>query len=103
MPIYTFKDTQSGETWDELCSWDDRCSYLEENSHITTIIDGAPSLVSSQYTSGLKNDEGWQENLSRIAEAHPTSDLADRYGSKSVKAAGTRNAVKRWRDQTGRT
>jgi hypothetical protein len=102
MPIYTFKNTQTGDVWDELCSWNDRCSYLQENPHVTTIIDGAPGLVSSQYSSGPKNDEGWHENLSRIAEAHPTSDLANRYGSKSIKAAGTRNAVKRWRDQTGK-
>ena len=46
MPIYTFKNTQSGDVWDELCSWDDRCSYLQENPHITTIIDKAPGLVS---------------------------------------------------------
>ena len=33
----------------------------------------------------IKNDAGWKENLSRIAEAHPRSNLADRYGKKSVK------------------
>ena len=103
MPIYTFKDNSTGEIWDEIISISDREAFLAENPHITTIITKAPGLVSSQYTSGLKNDSGWHENLARIAEAHPTSELADKHGSKSIKAAGSRNAVKRWREQTGKT
>jgi len=98
MPTYTFKDNNTGEIWDEICTYSDREAFLAENPHIVTIIDKAPSIVSTQYTSGPKNDQGWNENLARIAEAHPTSDLADRYGSKSIKAAGTRNAVKKWRE-----
>lgn len=103
MPTYTFKDNNTGEIWDELCSYSDREAFLAENPHIQAIIDGAPVLVSSRYSSGPKTDEGFKENLARIAEAHPTSPLADRYGSKSIRAAGSRNAVKRWREQTGKT
>ena len=45
--------------------------------------------------SGLthKNDQGWKENMSRIAEAHPTSPLADRYGKKSIKQIKTQQAL----------
>lgn len=103
MPTYTFKNNNTGEIWDEICSYSDRQAFLAENPHIQAIIDTPPSLVSTRYSSGLKNDEGWNENLSRIAEAHPTSALADQYGSKSTRASGTRNAVKKWREQTGRT
>ncbi len=100
MPTYTFKDTATEEIWDEICSYSERVAFLAENPHITTIITSAPTLVSTRYTSGPKNDSGWNENLARIAEAHPASALADRYGSKSIAAAGTRNAVKKWREQT---
>ena len=103
MPTYTFKNNTTGEVWDELCTYSDREAFLAENPQFTTIITKAPGLVGSKYTSGIHNDDGWNENLSRIAEAHPTSNLADRYGSKSMKAAGSRDAIKRWREQTGRT
>ena len=103
MPTYTFKDTQTNETWEEVCSWDDRCAFLKDNPHIKTIITKAPSLVGSKYTSGIKNDDGWAENLSRIAEAHPGSALASQHGSKDSKTVKTRQAVDKWRKQTGKT
>lgn len=99
MPIYTFKDTSTGEIWEELCSLSDREAYLAANPHVTTLITKAPGLVSSQYTSGIRNDDGWNENLARIAEAHPTSEIASRYGSKSITAAGTRSAIQKWKDK----
>ena len=33
--------------------------------------------------------------MSRIAEAHPTSPLADRYGKKSIKQIRTQQALKK--------
>ena len=103
MPRYTFQDTQTGDTWEEICSWDDRCAFLDENPHVKTLITGAPMLVGSRYTSGIKNDDGWKENLSRIAEAHPGSALASQHGPKDSKTVKTRQAVERWRKQTGKT
>ncbi len=93
MPTYTFQDKQTKETWDEICSWDTRCKFLQDNPHLTTIITKAPAMVGSRYTSGIKNDEGWKENLSRIAEAHPQSALAERYGKKDIKKIKTQQAL----------
>lgn len=101
MPRYTFQDTLTGETWDELCSWDERVAFLEAHPHITTLITGAPALVGSRYTSGIKTDDGWKENLSRIAEAHPGSAIAAQYGNKDSKSVKTREIVDKWRKQTG--
>ena len=101
MPIYTFQDTETGEVWDENCSWNDRCAFLEAHPHITTLITSAPSLVRGKYTSGIKNDDGWNENLSRIAEAHPGTPLAERYGRKDTKTVKTRQAVNKWKKHTG--
>ena len=103
MPTYTFQDKQTGETWDEICSWDDRCAYLNEHPNTTTIITKAPTFVASRYVSGIKNDNGWNENLSRIAEAHPGSALAGKYGAKDSTTVKTRRAVEKWRKQTGKT
>ena len=43
----------------------------------------------------IKNDDGWKENLSRIAEAHPRSSLADRYGKKTIKQSKTDAVLKK--------
>jgi len=43
----------------------------------------------------MKNDGGWKDNLSRIAEKHPTSALAERYGKRSAKEIATRNVVQK--------
>ena len=42
-----------------------------------------------------KTDSGWKENLSRIAEAHPRSALAKRYGKKSIKQIKTEQVIKK--------
>jgi len=101
MPTYTFHNKDTDEVWDELCSISERSAFLEANPHIETLIMEAPALVASKYTSGPKNDDGWNENLARIAEAHPNSNLADRYGSKSIKQSKNRDIIKKWRAQTG--
>jgi hypothetical protein len=43
----------------------------------------------------MKNDQGWQENLQRIAEAHPTSNLGQRYGKRSIKDVKTAEVIKK--------
>ena len=58
-----------------------------------------PSLFSISAGDGvgdrIKNDGGWKENLSRIAEAHPNTPLADRYGKKTTKEIKTRQVLKK--------
>ena len=43
----------------------------------------------------VKNDNGWKEHMSRIAEANPGSSVADRYGKESTKSAKTRQVLKK--------
>ena len=43
----------------------------------------------------IKNDSGWKENLSRIAEAHPNTPLGDKYNKKSTKELKTRQVLKK--------
>ena len=53
----------------------------------TEIQDIQPSNLREAKTQ--KTDSGWKENLSRIAEAHPKSALAERYGKKTIKQSKT--------------
>ena len=91
MPSYSFKNNETGEEWEEFFSISGREEFLEQNPHITQL----PSMVSIvSDTGGIKNDNGWGDNMQRIAEAHPGSPLARRYGKKSTKEINTRNVLK---------
>jgi hypothetical protein len=101
MPTYLFRDTNTGEIHERLMSMSAREDYLQENPHMVTIIQ-APMLVSGVSTSNAKQNkvpDGFKEVLSKVAEAHPTSTFADRYGKKSIKDVKTRQIVKKHVDK----
>ena len=93
MPSYSFKDTKTGEEWEELLTISEREKFLEQNPHVQQL----PSMVSIVGGHGdrIKNDGGWKENMSRIAEAHPNSPLASQYGKDTTKNINTRNVLKK--------
>ena len=92
MPTYSFKNNDTGAEWEEFFSIAGKEEFLKENDHITQL----PSLISIiSDTGGIKNDGGWKDNMSRIAEAHPGSPLARRYGKKSTKDINTRQVLKK--------
>jgi hypothetical protein len=66
---------------------------MVENPHIQPIIH-APALVSGVSTSNRVPD-GFKEVLSKVAEAHPSSTVAERYGKKTIKEAKTDQVVKK--------
>lgn len=83
MPLYDFMNNETGEQFTAMMSIAAKEQFLTDNPHITSII-GAPAIVGGT-SFNLKNDNGWKENLSRIAAAHPTSALADKLGGRSSK------------------
>ena len=94
MPTYTFFNKRTRKEFTEMMSISEMEEYLNKNHHISQVI--VPINIVAGV-SGLthKNDQGWKENMSRIAEAHPTSPLADRYGKKSIKQIRTQQALKK--------
>ena len=94
MPIYTYHDPETEDTWDELWSYDSHKQFLVDNPSIQQIFH-APNVVSGVSGVTHKNDSGFNDMMSRIAAANPTSPLAEKYGDKGVKASKTREAVKR--------
>ena len=81
MPKYVFRNNNTGEEFELQLKMAEREEYLKENPQIKQIITRS-NLAS--MVGGLKTDEGFKENLARIAAAHPTSELASEYGSKSA-------------------
>ncbi len=90
MPLYTFMNNDTGEEVTEMMSMSAREEYLKNNPHMTQQI---KSLNMVSMVGGIKNDGGWNENLSRIAEAHPNSSLADQVGGRSNKTVKNVNAL----------
>ena len=45
----------------------------------------------------MKNDGGWKDNLSRIADAHPNSPLAQQHKKRSIKEVKTQQVVEKHR------
>ena len=94
MPQYTFFNKRTRKEFTDFMSISEKEEYLDKNHHISQVI--VPINIVAGV-SGLthRNDQGWKENMSRIAEAHPTSPLADRYGKKSIKQIKTQQALKK--------
>lgn len=100
MPLYDFRDEETEEEFTLRMSYNEKVQFLEENPTVKSIIKSV-NIVAG--VGGIRNDGGWKETLSKIADAHPSSALADRYGNKTAKQVKTNQAVEKWRKQTNLT
>lgn len=91
MPFYDFINLSTGEIETHSMSIKLLDDFKRDNPHLEQRLLGAPSTVSG--SGGFKNDEGWKENLARIAEAHPNSALADKQGGRSSTKAKVAEAA----------
>ena len=94
MPIYTFRNKRTKKEFTEMMTIAEMEAYMKKNKHITQVPQ-VLNISGGVMGVNMKNDGGWKDNLSRIAEAHPTSALADRYRSRSSKEIATRNVVQK--------
>ena len=92
MPIYTFRNKKSGKEFDEMMTISEMETYMEKNKHISQVPKGI-NIVSGAMGISMKTDDGWKENLSRIAEAHPNSELGKQHNKKTIKQIKTQQAV----------
>lgn len=95
MPLYSFYDSKKKSYFEEFYSISDKEQFLAQNPHITQTFDKVNFTTTA--SGGFKNDDGWNENLDRIAEAHPTSTLANKRKRKSAKDVKTEQVLKKHR------
>jgi len=95
MPIYTFRDRETNELIELTLRIADYDSFLSSNPNLERYIDSVPGLVSG--SGSIKTDSGFKEVLSKVAEAHPNSELADRTLSRSATQVKVDNAVNKYR------
>ena len=94
MPTYTFYNKRTKKEYTDMMSISEMEEYLRKNKHVSQVIKGINIVASTGERTG-KTDAGWKENLSRIAEAHPRSNLAKRYGKKTIKQIKTEQTIKK--------
>tara|TARA_R110002074_G_scaffold324190_3_gene494624 strand:+ start:117 stop:431 length:315 start_codon:yes stop_codon:yes gene_type:complete len=94
MPIYTFRNKRTKKEFTEMMTIAEMETYMKKNKHITQVPQ-VLNISGGVMGVNMKNDGGWKDNLSRIAEAHPTSALADRYRSRGAKEIATRQVVQK--------
>ena len=99
MPTYTFIDNITGFTYDEFMGMSEKDKYLENNLHISQVPTMFAFVGDHIMGVGPKTDSGFNERIEQIANSHPGSPLADRYGgkSKSHKEIKTRDVLKKHR------
>ena len=99
MPTYDFKNHETGEEWTEMMSIAEMQSLLKNNPEIKQAWNSAPSFAGDHIMGvGPKVDGGFGERMQQIADSHPGSPLASRYGgtkTKSHKEIKTRNVLKK--------
>ena len=88
MPTYTIRNKQFGTQRDVFCTYSELQEMLKSDD-IEQVL-SAPALVGDHVVKRM--DGGMKDTFSRIAEAHPNSPLAERFGD------GKTNAQKKVRE-----
>ena len=84
MPTYRFFNSKTKTEFEEYMTISDMEKFTKKK-HIKLLVPTQMNIVSSVGSVDSKTDSGFKEVLSKAAEAHPNSPLAERYGRKSVK------------------
>ena len=93
MPTYTIQNKEIGTEKDIFCTYNELQEMLKNNKQLVHVL-SAPALVGDHVVKRM--DGGMKDTFSRIAEAHPNSPLADRYGSgRSGKSRKVENVGKK--------
>ena len=96
MPLYEFVDTETGEKWEDVMSYDSYKTYLAENPHVNPVF--SISIIGNTGDR-VKTDSGFNDVLSRIAQANPHTPLGQTHGDKGVKASQTRAVVNKHKNK----
>ena len=98
MPTYRFQNLKTGVVYEDFMSIAEM-EKLKRNKSVKLLPPTQMNIVSSVGSIDGKTDSGWKEVMSKAAEAHPNSPLAERYGKKSVKQTQIEKVMKKHRDR----
>lgn len=78
MPIYTFINTQTNETYNKFLSISEREEYLKENPHIKQQL-STPGLGDPVRLGVTKTPDGFQQLLNNARKKNLHSTIESRY------------------------
>ena len=97
MPTYIFHDEDEDIEFEEFMAISELESYKKNNPHLKQV--PYPTAMVGDHVMGVgpKVDGGFQENMQRIAAAHPDSPMSERWGGSSMshKEIKTRRAIEK--------
>ena len=95
MPTYEFYNTKTDEMEEHRMSYKDLDKFAEDNPHLEKRI-SSPNIVSKVGSrNGLGGTGGFNEVLSKVADAHPRSDLAKAVKRRTTKEVKTDEVLKK--------
>jgi hypothetical protein len=92
MPTYSFLNTKTDKEFTEFMGMDEKDKYLNKNKHIKQQLKTI-NIISG--TGGMKNDQGWKEVQSKIAERNPGTPFSSEHGRSTTKDIKTRQVLKK--------
>jgi hypothetical protein len=75
MPLYEFKNKETGELIEKFMSFSSREEYLEQNPNMEVVISGGNPLIDPVRLGIKRPDAGFKEVLQRIHEKTAGSTL----------------------------
>lgn len=94
MPLYDFRNKETGEVITKMVSIASKPEFLEENPHLEQIITRAPGITSGHTSVSKMAGEEFKSVLQNVAEKNPYSPLADKLGKKDPTSVKLRETVK---------
>lgn len=75
MPVYTFKNTETAETFDIVMSISELSDYKKSNPHLTQLILSAPALADPYSVGRVKPTSDFNDLLKGIKKKHRGSTI----------------------------
>lgn len=70
MPTYKFLDNKTGQEYEEFMSISALDIYLQENPHVTQLVNGAPAIGDSIRLGLKKPDSSFRDILKNVKREH---------------------------------
>lgn len=97
MPTYTFRNKETNEIFDQSMKMSEYDSFMESNPSVERYYEPSDVMNIVSKIGGIRTDDGFKEVLSKVAQAHPNSELASRVAPRSIRQAQVDRIVDRYR------
>lgn len=76
MPVYTLKNTDTDEVWEQTMTYESMKELIQKNSEIIHIM-GTPSFISGVSNDSGRLPEGFKDRMRQLKKQNPLSKAVD--------------------------